>query len=80
MKALTPVDGSSRFGDCAMEKFDEYLRIKDAAEYLGVSLNTICNWDRDGRSIAHRHSVNNYRLFRNNDLALILRKAQKTHI
>ena len=32
-----------------MEKLDGYLRIKEAAEYLGVSPNTLRNWGRDGK-------------------------------
>ena len=31
-----------------MEKLDEYLTIRDAAEFLGVSTNTLRNWGRDG--------------------------------
>ena len=29
-----------------MEKLDKYLRIKEAAEYLGVSPNRLRNWGR----------------------------------
>lgn len=60
-----------------MEKLDEYLRIKEAAEYLGVSPNTLRNWGRDGRIIEHRHPVNNYRLYKKSDLSKLLSRAQK---
>ena len=63
-----------------MEKLDEYLRIKKAAEYLGVSPNTLRNWGRDGRIIEHRHPVNNYRLFKRRELDQILRKLHLTAI
>lgn len=59
-----------------MEKLDEYLRIKEAAEYLGVSPNTLRNWGRDGRIIEHRHPVNNYRLYEKDDLTRLLRRAK----
>ena len=59
-----------------MEKLDEYLRIKEAAEYLGVSPNTLRNWGRDGRIIEHRHPVNNYRLYKKDDLTQLLRSAR----
>ena len=62
-----------------MEKLDEYLRIKEAAEYLGVSPNTLRNWGRDGRIIEHRHPVNNYRLYKKADLTRMLRNASKVH-
>lgn len=61
-----------------MEKLDEYLRIKEAAEYLGVSPNTLRNWGRDGRIIEHRHPVNNYRLYKKDDLTQLLRHANKS--
>ena len=60
-----------------MEKLDEYLRIKEAAEYLGVSPNTLRNWGRDGRISEHRHPVNNYRLFKKDDLTRLLTRAEK---
>ncbi len=63
-----------------MEKLDEYLRIKEAAEFLGVSPNTLRNWGRDGRIIEHRHPVNNYRLFKRRELDQILRKLHLTAI
>ena len=44
-----------------MEKLDGYLRIKEAAEYLGVSANTLRNWGRDEKITEHRHPMNNYR-------------------
>jgi len=59
-----------------MEKLGEYLRIKEAAEYLGVSPNSLRNWGRDGKSIEHRHPVNNYRLYRIGDLARLLHSAR----
>ena len=63
-----------------MEKLDEYLRIKEAAEYLGVSPNTLRNWGRDGRIIEHRHPVNNYRLFKKDDLTRLLTKADQKRV
>ena len=68
-----------------MEKLDAYLTIKDAAEFLGVSMNTLRNWGRDGKVAMHRNPVNGYRLFKKSDLENLLRatarsrsKARKT--
>ena len=47
-----------------MEKLRDYLRISQAAEYLGVSPNTLRNWENAGKLVAHRHPVNKYRLFK----------------
>jgi excisionase family DNA binding protein len=60
-----------------MDKLDEYLRIKDAAEYLGVSPNTLRNWGRAQKIKEHRHPVNNYRLYRKTDLDRLLRLTEK---
>lgn len=36
-----------------MTKLRDYLRISDAADYLGVSPNTLRNWERAGKIKAH---------------------------
>jgi DNA (cytosine-5)-methyltransferase 1 len=60
-----------------MEKLDDYLRIKEAAEYLGVSPNTLRNWGRDGKITDYRHPMNNYRLYKKSDLTRLLRQTEK---
>jgi excisionase family DNA binding protein len=61
-----------------MDKLDGYIRIKEAAEFLGVSANTLRNWGRDGKITEHRHPVNNYRLYKKSDLTRLLRLAEKS--
>lgn len=60
-----------------MAKIDSYLRVAEAAEYLGVSPNTIRNWGRDGKLEEHRHPINNYRLFRKKELDQLLKRIAK---
>ncbi len=60
-----------------MAKLDSFLTVKEAAEYLGVSPNTIRNWGSDGRLKEHRHPINNYRLFKPIDLDRLLKKANQ---
>ena len=60
-----------------MAKLDSYLTVAEAAEYLGVSSNTIRNWGQDGKIKEHRHPINNYRLFKAVDLERILKKVDK---
>lgn len=55
-----------------MAKLRDFLRISEAAEYLGVSPNTLRNWERAGKILAQRHPVNRYRLFRQKDLDTLL--------
>lgn len=61
----------------AVKNLRDFLRISEAAEYLGVSPNTLRNWENAGKIEAHRHPVNRYRLFKRNDLDAILRKVQE---
>ena len=60
-----------------MDRLDDYLRIREAAEYLGVSPNTLRNWGRDDKITELRHPVNNYRLYRRGDLEDVLRRITK---
>ena len=59
-----------------MPKLDEYLRIKDAAEYLGVCQNTLRNWEEAGKIPVFRHPVNNYRLYDRADLDDLLKRTR----
>ena len=60
-----------------MEKLRDYLRIAEAAEYLGVSPNTLRNWENAGKLVAYRHPLNKYRLFKKAELDALLRKVRK---
>ncbi|QDU47380.1 Helix-turn-helix domain protein [Symmachiella dynata] len=51
-----------------MENLRDFLRISEAAEYLGVSPNTLRNWENAGKIAVHRHPVNGYRLFKQQEL------------
>ncbi len=51
----------------------DYLTIKEASAFLGVSPNTLRNWERSGKIVTYRHPVNSYRLYRQADLEALLR-------
>jgi len=59
-----------------MPKVDEYLTVKEAAKYLGISPNTLRNWDREGKIPVYRHPMSNYRLFKKEDLQEVLRQIE----
>lgn len=61
-----------------MDKLKDFLRISEAAEYLGVSPNTLRNWENAGKIAAHRHPVNGYRLFKQKELDALLRPVQSS--
>lgn len=57
-----------------VDKLRDYLRISEAAEYLGVSPNTLRNWVNAGKLVAIRHPVNDYRLFKRESLDVLLKR------
>lgn len=59
-------------------KLDEYMRIREAATYVGVAPNTLRNWEAAGKITAYRHPVNNYRLFKRRDLDELLQRAEQS--
>lgn len=44
------------------------ISIKDAAKMLGVSSLTLRNWDKNGKLPAFRHPMNNYRIYKVEDI------------
>ena len=56
----------------------DYLRIGEAAKYLGVSPNTLRNWSRAGKIKSHRNPINGYRLFKMSDLDRLLQKISES--
>jgi MerR family transcriptional regulator, copper efflux regulator len=49
-----------------------YLKIKKAAEFLGVHPNTLRNWERNKKITTHRNPLNRYRLYKKEDLEALL--------
>ena len=59
-----------------MTAIKEYLLVKQAAELLGVSANTIRAWAETGKLPEYRHPVNNYRLFKRTDVEQLLKQIE----
>ena len=55
-----------------MKRFDEYMRIKEAAEFLGVTPNTLRNWEKEDKIKVYRNPQNSYRLYKKEDLEQLL--------
>ncbi len=53
-------------------EYKKYVTIKEAAYILGVSPLTLRNWDKNGKFPASRHPMNNYRVYKTNDLLSII--------
>jgi MerR family transcriptional regulator, copper efflux regulator len=63
-----------------MEKITEYLTIKEAAEFLGISPSTLRNWEKQGKLSAHRNPMNGYRLYRKGELERLLKLIRNSNI
>ncbi|OGI72932.1 hypothetical protein A2737_01505 [Candidatus Nomurabacteria bacterium RIFCSPHIGHO2_01_FULL_41_71] len=53
-----------------------YFTIKQASEILGVSALTLRNWDKKGKLKAHRHPMNNYRVYKPEDLEAVIHEIE----
>lgn len=63
-----------------MNNLQDYLRIKQAVAFLGVSESTLRNWGRDGKIPTYRHPINRYRLYKKSDLEAVLREIDRSPI
>jgi len=54
----------------------KYYTIKRAAKLLHVTPLTLRNWDKNGKLKAYRHPLNNYRVYKTEQLELFLRKME----
>jgi DNA (cytosine-5)-methyltransferase 1 len=52
----------------------KYLTIKKTAKLLHVTPLTLRNWDKAGKLRAYRHPINNYRVYRIEQIEAFLRK------
>ena len=50
----------------------KYITIKEASDILGVSPLTLRNWDNSGKFPATRHPMNNYRVYKIEDLEKLI--------
>ncbi len=54
----------------------KYLTIKEVAGLLGVTPLTLRNWDKAGKLKAYRNPINNYRVYKAEEIELFLRKIE----
>lgn len=57
-----------------MKKVNEYVKVAEAAEILGVAQNTVRSWAEKGKLAVHRNPANGYRLFRRSELEAFLKQ------
>ena len=57
---------------------NKYVTIKEAAKLLGVTPMTLRNWGKKGQLIAYRNPINNYRIYRRDQIDLFMRKVENS--
>jgi len=56
----------------------QYITVKTAAKFLHVTPLTLRNWDKNGKLRAYRHPINNYRVYRLDQIETFLRKLESS--
>jgi len=53
-----------------------FISIKEAAEILGVTKNTLRNWEAAGKIKVYRNPYNNYRLYKKEEIVAFLKSIE----
>lgn len=56
----------------------KFLTVKEVAQLLGVTALTVRNWDAKGKLVAYRNPVNNYRLYKVEDVEVLMRHIEQS--
>ena len=51
----------------------KYLMVQEVAQLMGVTPLTVRNWDAKGKLVAYRNPMNNYRMYKTEDIEVLLR-------
>jgi len=62
----------------AMSIREKYMKVREAAEFLGVAPNTVRAWGAAGKLREFRSPANGYRLYKREDLEKFLRQIELT--
>ena len=54
----------------------KYLTVQEVARHLGVTPLTIRNWDAKGKLVAYRNPLNNYRMYKVEDVEAVIRSIE----
>ncbi len=54
----------------------KYLTVNEVAKIFGITPLTVRNWDKKGSLIAYRNPVNNYRMYKIEDVEVLMRKIE----
>lgn len=55
-----------------------FLNVKEVARLLGVTPLTVRNWDQKGKLAAYRNPMNNYRMYKIEDVEKLMKKIDES--
>ncbi len=58
----------------------KYITIKEAAKFIHVTPLTLRNWDKKGILKPYRNPVNNYRMYRLDQIEGFLRRIEQSRV
>lgn len=56
----------------------KFLTVKEVAKLMGVTPLTVRNWDLKGKLAAYRNPINNYRLYKIEEVEALLGKLERS--
>ena len=56
----------------------KYLTVKEVSRLLGVTPLTVRNWDQRGKLMAYRNPMNNYRLYKVEDVENLMKEIDQS--
>lgn len=59
-----------------VNKITDYFTIHEAARFIGVTPNTLRNWEKERKILVYRNPQNRYRLYKKEDLEALLNTIQ----
>ena len=60
-----------------LENLKDFVTIKEASQVMGVDRMTLRRWDNSGKLKAYRHPLTKWRLYKKEDLELILKEIKR---
>ncbi len=56
----------------------KFLTVREVARLIGVTTLTVRNWDTKGKLVAYRNPVNNYRLYKVEDVEVLMKMIEQS--
>ena len=56
----------------------KFLTVREVAGLIGITPLTVRNWDARGKLVAYRNPMNNYRLYKVEDIEVLMRQIEQS--